>query len=153
MGAHLRPAASQDAPGVADVLLASRKEFLAYAPLAHSDAQVRQWVRGSLIPSGGVTVACLGSQIVGVLAAACEADVSWIHQLYLLPAHVGRGFGSQLLARALNELPRPVRLYTFQANKGARRFYERNGFVPVEFGDGSTNEERCPDVLYELAVA
>jgi hypothetical protein len=33
---------------------------------------------------------------------------------------------------------------------GARRFYERYGFVPIEWSDGSRNEERCPDILYEL---
>ncbi|MGE3511045.1 MAG: histone acetyltransferase, partial [Vicinamibacterales bacterium] len=30
-----------------------------------------------------------------------------------------------------------------------RVFYERHGFVAVAFGDGSGNEERCPDILYE----
>ncbi len=46
----------------------------------------------------------------------------------------------------------PIRLYTFQANLGARRFYSRHGFVAIEFGDGRANEERCPDVLYELTA-
>jgi ribosomal protein S18 acetylase RimI-like enzyme len=50
----------------------------------------------------------------------------------------------------LARLPRPVRLYTFAANTGARRFYERYGFVAIAYGDGSHNEERTPDVLYEL---
>ena len=45
----------------------------------------------------------------------------------------------------------PIRLYTFQANLGARRFYERHGFSAIEFTDGEGNRERCPDVLYELA--
>jgi RimJ/RimL family protein N-acetyltransferase len=47
---------------------------------------------------------------------------------------------------------RPIRLYTFQQNNGARQFYERNGFSPVRCSDGAANEERCPDVLYELAT-
>jgi hypothetical protein len=51
----------------------------------------------------------------------------------------------------MQRLARPVRLYTFQPNEHARRFYERKGFAPIEFSDGSTNEERCPDVLYELS--
>jgi ribosomal protein S18 acetylase RimI-like enzyme len=46
-------------------------------------------------------------------------------------------------------LTSPIRLYTFQENDGARRFYERHGFRAIEFGDGSNNEENCPDVLYE----
>jgi putative addiction module component (TIGR02574 family) len=44
-----------------------------------------------------------------------------------------------------------VRLYTFQANTRARSFWERHGFKAIAYSDGSTNEERCPDVLYELA--
>jgi len=52
---------------------------------------------------------------------------------------------------ALSSLRRPIRLYAFQQNAGARRFYERFGFLPIEWSDGSRNEEGCPDVLYELA--
>jgi putative acetyltransferase len=36
----------------------------------------------------------------------------------------------------------------FQANERARRFYEKRGCVPVEFTDGSGNEEKTPDVRY-----
>jgi hypothetical protein len=39
-------------------------------------------------------------------------------------------------------------LWTFQTNTGARRFYERHGFVAVDETDGSANEERAPDVRY-----
>jgi hypothetical protein len=42
-------------------------------------------------------------------------------------------------------------LWCFQRNTRARRFYERRGFAPIRFTDGSANEERCPDVLYELS--
>ena len=75
-----------------------------YAPSAHPEAELREWVASVLVPSGGVIVAGVHGRVV----------------------------------------------YTFQANAGARRFYERHGFVPVEFTDGQANEERCPDVLYEL---
>jgi hypothetical protein len=33
-------------------------------------------------------------------------------------------------------------------NAGARRFYEREGFVAVDSTDGHGNEERAPDVRY-----
>jgi GNAT superfamily N-acetyltransferase len=78
--------------------------------------------------------------------------VAWIDQLAVLPAHCGAGVGAALLAHALEALPRPLRLYTFQANRHARAFYERQGFVAVQFTDGAGNEERCPDVLYELGT-
>lgn len=146
----LRVATAEDAPRVAEVLLTSRKTFLPYAPLAHADADVHRWVRDVLIPSQGVTVALVDALIVGVLATSREAHVSWIDQLYLLPDHVGRGIGARLLVTALETLPSPVRLYTFQANQRARSFYERHGFTAIAFTDGQSNEERCPDVLYEL---
>lgn len=150
MSIALRAATAEDASHVAEVLLSSRKAFLPYARLAHSDAEVRQWVREVLIRSGGVSVACVGLSVVGVLATARESEVSWINQLYLAPGHVGQGIGTRLLAHALQSLPSPVRLYTFQANERARSFYERHGFKAIAFTDGSANEEQCPDVLYEL---
>ncbi len=151
MSIALRPADTGDAARVAEVLVTSRKAFLPYAKSVHTEAEIHEWVREMLIPSGGVTVACAGASIVGVLASARESGVSWISQLYLAPEHVGQGIGTLLLQHALASLALPVRLYTFQANRRARSFYERHGFKAVAFGDGSTNEERCPDVLYELA--
>jgi RimJ/RimL family protein N-acetyltransferase len=147
----LRAATAADATAVADVYLASRRTFLPFAPLAHDEADVRAWIRDVLVP-GGVVLAVAGVEIVGLLGTAHDADgVGWIDQLYLAPGFTGSGIGRRLLEHALAELPRPVRLHTFQANAGARRFYARHGFVPIAFGDGSDNEERVPDVLYELA--
>lgn len=148
---ELRSATAADAAAVADVYIASRRTFLSYAPLAHAEADVRAWIRDVLVP-GGVVVAVVGERVAGLLAARTDADgIGWIEQLYLAPGFTGSGIGRHLLERVLAELSRPVRLYTFRANAGARRFYERHGFVPIEFSDGSTNEEGVPDVLYELA--
>jgi putative acetyltransferase len=85
-----------------------------------------------------------GEALVGVVAFRD----GWIDQLYILPESQGRGAGHALLDIAIRDQSR-VRLWTFQKNAGARRFYERNGFVAVEETDGARNEEREPDVLYE----
>lgn len=124
---------------------------MTYAPSSHSEGDVRAWVREHLIPGGGVTVAVAahGAEIVGVVALSNDGSHGWVEQMYVHPDHVGQGIGSALLAHAMVTLPPPIRLWTFQANTGARRFYERNGFRAVTFTDGATNEERCPDVLYE----
>jgi GNAT superfamily N-acetyltransferase len=152
MDVSLRPAAPADAARIADILLAARAAFLPYAPSPHTDDEVRAWVLDVLVPRETVTVASLYDRIAGIIAAH-EADaITWITQLYLDPSLVGRGIGSRLLAHALATAPRPVRLYTFQQNAGARRFYERHGFAPIAFADGSGNEERCPDVLYDYAA-
>ncbi|AOY01619.1 GNAT family N-acetyltransferase [Jeongeupia sp. USM3] len=145
----LRPATPDDADAVAGVYLASRKAFLAYAPLAHPDEAVRAWLRHVLLPAGGTTVAEVDGEICGFVSVSTADGVFWIDQLYVRPASVGRAIGSALLNRILDGASGPVRLHTFQANHGARRFYERFGFVAIAESDGSGNEEGCPDVLYE----
>jgi GNAT superfamily N-acetyltransferase len=152
MIAALRTATREDAACIADIYLASRAVFLPYAWFAHSDCSVRAWVRDILLPREDVTVASVADQVVGFMAIHAEAGISWITQLYCTPSHVDQGIGTGLLARAMETASRPIRLYTFQQNTGARRFYERNGFAAIGFTDGGANEERCPDVLYELAA-
>ena len=147
----LRMATSDDAHAVAEVLIRSRAEYLPFAPSAHPPDDVRAWVADRLVPTDGVTVAEHQGEVVGVLAISRPHGVSWIDQMYVRPGWTGRGVGTRLLEHAHRLLPRPIRLYTFQANAGARRFYERHGYRAIEFTDGQANEERCPDVLYELS--
>lgn len=146
----IRHATPLDAPGVADVYLASRKRLLSFAPLAHADAEVRRWIADVLIPTGGVSVAIIQNKVIGMMALSHDAPIDWIDHLYLHPLVVECGIGSQLLERAKQELGSVIRLCTFQANTAARLFYERHGFQAIAFSDGHANEERCPDVLYEL---
>jgi putative acetyltransferase len=69
--------------------------------------------------------------------------------LYVDPASQGHGVGSALLAHVRARRPGGFRFWVFQRNERARRFYERNGCRVVELTDGSGNEEREPDALYE----
>ncbi len=146
----LRIATAQDAGSIGDVYLSSRKALMPFAPLVHSDEEVRNWIKHTLIPSEKVLVAEIGKAIVGMCAFSQTETVGWIDHLYLKPERVHNGIGSALLAEALKHLTLPVRLYTFQENELARRFYEQRGFVAIAWGDGSENEEGVPDVLYEL---
>lgn len=149
MVALFRAAALSDADAIGDIYLASRKRFLPYAPLVHTDEDVRQWIAGHLIPRADVTVALVGGKVVGMMAVSHDGVTGWIDQLYLEPRMVGQGLGTRFIEQAKARLGSPIRLYTFQANEGARRFYERHGFTAIAYGDGSGNEEKCPDVLYE----
>jgi RimJ/RimL family protein N-acetyltransferase len=150
----LRAARTADAPAVAALYLASHRHWLPYAPLAHDDADVHRWFAEHCLPAGGVCLAIdEDERLLGFVAASVDpaGEGAWIDHLYLQqPAEVGGGLGSLLLQHALRGLQRPVRLYTFAANEGARRFYERAGFVAEAFGDGSGNEEGRPDVRYVL---
>jgi len=134
---------------MAELYLKARKTCVAFAPLAHSDEDVRRWVRESLIPAGHTYVCVENITIVGFVTVAKRDGVSWIDQLYVLPERLKAGYGTLLLRFAKTILPSPIRLYTFQANQTAREFYEKKGFRSLTFSDGSQNEERCPDVLME----
>jgi GNAT superfamily N-acetyltransferase len=150
MEPSLRAARAEDARRVAELLIDTRSRFMPYAPSAHPEPDVREWVASHLVPTGGVVVAEIDGRIVGAMATAVEDETSWITQMAVDPGMVGRGIGSMLLARATETLTLPIRLYKFQQNFGAQRFYERHGFQAIEFTDGEDNEEKCPDVLYEL---
>ncbi|MBN1660865.1 MAG: GNAT family N-acetyltransferase, partial [Anaerolineae bacterium] len=102
-----------------------------------------------LIPKADVTVALVGGEIVGMMSVSHDGETGWIDQLYLDPRMVGQGLGTRFIEQAKARLGSPIRLYAFQANEGARGFYERHGFTAIAYSDGSGNEEKCPDVLYE----
>jgi GNAT superfamily N-acetyltransferase len=114
----------------------------------HSDEEVRSWFERVVLPDREVWVAAVDGAIVGVLVL----DGEWLDQLYVEPGWSGRGVGSELLAVAKRQRPAGLRLWTFEANVRARRFYERHGFVATGSTDGD-NEEGAPDVRYEWAPA
>ena len=144
MTIELRRATPEEATGVADVFLASFHATYDF-PLAHTDDEVRGWIRDRLIPEHEVWVADDGGRVVGMLAIA----PGWVEQLYIAPDRLGEGLGSRLLEQAKERQPEGLQLWTFQVNDRARRFYERHGFVAVETTDGRANQERQPDVRYE----
>jgi GNAT superfamily N-acetyltransferase len=69
--------------------------------------------------------------------------------LYVHPDAIGTGIGHALFEHVKTRRPDGFDFWVFQENKRAREFYEAHGAVPVEFGDGSLNEEGVPDVRYE----
>ena len=144
-----RNATINDTASIAEIYLLVRKTSIPYAPLAHTDEAVRGWIGTSLIPSGGVTVVEMNGRIVGFQAVSDDGVFGWIDQIYLEPKASGLGIGATLINRAKETLRSPIRLYTFQQNEGARRFYRRHGFQEIALSDGSANEEKTPDVLME----
>lgn len=149
MATILRAATTADCERIADIYLASRKRYLPYAPLAHTDAEVRVWIKEQLVSFGNVTVLVEEGAVLGFMATSNDGSYGWIDHLYLDPSAVGRGLGTLLLREATNILGAPIRLYTFQQNENARRFYRRHGFREIGFSDGALNEEKLPDVLLE----
>ena len=148
MTTTLRPAHPNDSLAIADVFLRSWKILTPDIPLGHTDDQVRAWIAASVMVEKRVFVTIDDDAVIAMMAISEDGGGGCIDHLYVAPEHVGRGVGSALLEHALATLRAPVRLYTFQANERARRFYEARGFCAVEFGDGTGNELGMADVMY-----
>ena len=141
----LRRAAVADAPAIAEVFLSSFHATYDF-PLAHTDDEVRGWVRDRLVVTEETWVADDGGTVVGMMVVA----PGLLEQLYVAPDRLGTGIGRQLIDVAKDRSPGGLSLWTFQVNDRARRFYERNGFEAVELTDGD-NQEGQPDVRYAWA--
>lgn len=141
----LRRAVAADARAVADVWLRSYDAALPTVVRPRSDDDVRDYFREVVVPSRETWVAATeGGEIVGMMVLAGDE----LSQLYLDPGWRGRGIGDRFVALAKERSPGGLGLWTFQVNEPAHRFYERHGFVAVEYTDGRDNEEREPDVRY-----
>ena len=79
--------------------------------MCSSDLDVRNWIATSLLPSGGVYIAqTSGGKIVAMMVISRDQTTGWIQQLYVAPAHTGRGIGRQLIALARRQLGSPTGL-------------------------------------------
>lgn len=145
----IRPAVASDATEITRIFLSSFRQFVQGVTLAHSDEQVSEWIPNGLLKTQDVRVAVRDGAVVGMMALTTHDGMGWINQLYLDPRVVGQGIGKQFVELAKATLGAPIRLYTFQVNAKARRFYMRNGFHEIAYGDGSENDEKSPDVLLE----
>ena len=142
------PVFAAECDAVSALFLASRRATLPGLREVHSDEDTYAWMREVVFPRYSVQLADVDGEIVGFAAR----DGAWLVHLYVKPGRTGQGIGKQLLDVIVGEAAvrtQVLRLHTFARNAGARRFYERHGFVAAAFGDGTANEEGEPDVLYE----
>ncbi len=115
----------------------------------HTPEDDRRFVRDHVLPNEEVWVAEVDGRTVGFAALGSRDGDDFLQHLYIAPEFQRSGVGSKLIDRAKERRPSGFRLWVFQENTGARRFYERHGLHVVELTDGSRNEEREPDALYE----
>jgi len=135
----------QDAHRVAEIFYSARAE-MRYLPRIHSSEETYQFF-SKLIHDGNIPVCKVGDEIVGFM----ELENGWLHHLYIAPQFQNKGFGTMMLDYAKRKSPQGIKLWVFEDNKNAIRFYEREGFILVKKRniDETTNEENLPDRLYE----
>jgi GNAT superfamily N-acetyltransferase len=115
----------------------------------HTPDDDHRFLSEVILPNEEVWVAEIDGAPVGFAALGSRSGLDFLQHLYVAPQHQRRGLGTELIERANERRPTGFRLWVFQGNVGARRFYERLGLRLVELTDGRGNEEREPDALYE----
>jgi len=141
---HVRRAGPSDARAIAEVFVASFEPLLSFLPQLHTHDEDRAFVR-DLVDRHEVWLAEDEGRVLG-FAAISKAK---LEQLYVHPDEQGRGIGGTLLTKTKERRPAGFTLWVFQQNERARRFYEARGLTLVQLTDGSGNEEKTPDALYE----
>jgi GNAT superfamily N-acetyltransferase len=131
-----------DAGSVGHILSAANEEA-PWLPRIYSAAEEIRHA-GEMIDAGWVRVAKHEGQVVGFIAR----DDSRVHALYVLPQVQDTGVGTALVRDAQTACD-VLRLWSYQANRSAKRFYELRGFVEVTRTDGSDNDAGLPDILFE----
>jgi len=111
-------------------------------PLVHNVEERADYGRW-LLKRTSVTMIHNSSGVVGFLAL--EKHI--IQALYIKKGFQGFGFGQAAIKFAQKQF-KELRLWVFQSNIGAQKFYQRLGFQIVEKSDGEDNDYRLPDIFY-----
>jgi len=142
---EIRKAVPSEAGLLAALWLRSRRASIpSIPPTVHTDEEVHQWFEEAVLPTCEVWVA----DSSGAAIALMVLNQEWIDQLYVDPPVTRRGVGGALVEHAKRLRPTGLKLWTFQSNLDARRFYEAHGFVATATTEDN-NEEHAPDVCYE----
>jgi hypothetical protein len=108
---ELRRATFDDAAAVAEVFLTSFHETYDF-PLAHTDDDVRGWIRDRLIPTQETWVAVDDDRVVAMMALT----PGHLEQLYVAPDQLGRGIVAVELTDGDNEEGQPDVRYEWRGN-------------------------------------
>jgi ribosomal protein S18 acetylase RimI-like enzyme len=93
---------------------------MTYLPHVHSFASVEKWQREAVLPRQRVWVA----EVDGALVRYASLHQGFLTNLYIHPSYQGRGIGAHLLTEVKKSSLDGFKLWVFQANHAAIRFYE-----------------------------
>jgi len=121
--------------------------LLTFLPMLRTVAEDRSFIANVILKICEVVVAEDAGGIVSFPARHREE----VRLFYTRPDRIPR----TRLIEAVKSRGQHTRTRCFQANAGARCFYEVRGFCAIRFTGGADNEEKTPDIGYrwERAVA
>lgn len=145
----VRPASDEDAESIHELHVAAVRmlcgphygQEIMEGWLANRSAQ--GYLRG--IRSGATVVAELGSQVVGF----GEGIPGEVVAVFVDPAHVNRGIGSQLLERTLHLAQADRRIVRLESTLNAVGFYEKFRFIQIERSVVRRNRVEIPIVVMQ----
>ena len=152
MHVELRQATASDLDVVYEVTEATMREYVEQAFGPWIEAFQRKLIGDSFSPATHQIVS-VGGETAGILSAASHDTHVQLEKLFILPAFQGRGIGARLLgdvAQAAAAQRKPVRLRVLAVNTGARRFYERCGFIVYDATPERLFMEYVPTILREV---
>jgi ribosomal protein S18 acetylase RimI-like enzyme len=138
-----RRATTDDIRAIATIHRLAFFNAMPHMPVLHTPEEDLAFFSTAVLPNAEIWLTEDSGNMTGFIAFRA----GWVDHLYIHPDHQSRGLGSALLALAQASAD-SLRLWTFQCNPGACRFYERRQFRIERETDGANNEERQPDILY-----
>ena len=115
----------------------------AFLTVTHTEEGDRNFFTNHVAPKNTIWVVAEDDQLLGFLAI----DNSYVDRLYIHPAQQRKGLGAALIDHAKFLSPAGVELHTHVKNVNACAFYEKHGFVAVNYGISAPPESE-PDVEY-----
>ena len=147
----IRVAKCYESDACVDVFRAAWRGMTFVPQDLHTAAEDRRWMRdvfaGQLVLVAEAETPAEGDGGMNGIIGLLSMSDGTVHNLYVRPGFQGQGIGHQLLETAKTCSGGELRLWVFEPNAGAIRFYERHGFVTVRKTDGRENEENVPDRL------
>ncbi len=131
------------------VFRASFRGAMPYIRELHTPEEDLEYFSNVVFETNQVFVACntVDQRMIGFIAF----DDAMVNHLYLLPESSGRGIGGELLQLA-KQGRGTLRLWAFQRNEMAKKFYIKHNFRVIKQTDGADNEAKEPDILFEWSA-
>ena len=126
---QIRDYAASDLEQVAEVYNLSRAPLDCFSTDEVTAAQFAPLIRGE-----DLQVAMSGEFILGFVAV--WRPETFIHHLYILPAHQREGIARALIQSCVQRYGYPLSLKSLRANAQACAFYEKNDWMALETGTG-----------------
>ena len=128
------------------VIFEQARGLMTYLPQLHTHEETKNFIL-ELLKSGSTFIA-QEEAIMGFVTI----ENGWVEHLYVSPQFQDHGVGKKLLDKAKELSPGGLKLWVFEENSGAIKFYEREGFrlIKKRNKEEQDNEEGQPDRLYQL---